>query len=604
MFEFADCIFVTALEEEREALLRKLPKPGLVEPRLEDTQTYYQCTLDVSTAKGTGHSLRVVILTLLRMGRVPAAIAVANAVRRWRPRYVLLVGIAGGGAAQGVRLGDILIADQLVDYELQKIRPGGAENRFVVHGTDPRLLGAATTFREDEWATQIERKRPEDGKPIRHIGPMATGDKVICDTAALDPIRKAWPKLIGLEMEAGGAAAACFEASRAPGFFMVRGVSDLADPAKETATVKQWREYACDVAATYAVALLRSGRIPRVDDPVQAQLPPGFQRQFGLDDPASAAESHLKKALDAGVQGPLFERGGLCSGHSLKPLPDRYYVAETVGMSAGADLRAALTDGLRSLGRLPVTAAEQLGSGPALCKISALIRGTPFGVYELTPGQGHNCFLQLGIALGLGRPCILLRRGSMPFSTIADGLDSYSMESYLQLRHEIAGQVESLLVDVASTRIPKLPPAGSGGTAFVSTGDLDVLDFAVSVARPLASAGIHAVFLNDPTGKLAGFLEREELPHRILGTGLRWQLDEAIEAIQTARVGIFRIGMRATPDASLALGIALALNRPGILVYEREDAVPSNLAGLSALKFATFGELERLLPSYLRRHLV
>jgi hypothetical protein len=33
-------------------------------------------------------------------------------------------------------------------------------------------------------------------------------------------------------MEAGGAAGACFEARPAPGFFMVRGVSDMADQEK------------------------------------------------------------------------------------------------------------------------------------------------------------------------------------------------------------------------------------------------------------------------------------------------------------------------------------------------------------------------------------
>jgi hypothetical protein len=41
-------------------------------------------------------------------------------------------------------------------------------------------------------------------------------------------------------------------------FFMVRGVSDLADRAKGD----DWRHYACDVAATYAVALLDSGPVP------------------------------------------------------------------------------------------------------------------------------------------------------------------------------------------------------------------------------------------------------------------------------------------------------------------------------------------------------
>ena len=41
------------------------------------------------------------------------------------------------------------------------------------------------------------------------------------------------PSLIGVEMEAGGVASAAFQAASRPGFFMVRGVSDVADPDKD-----------------------------------------------------------------------------------------------------------------------------------------------------------------------------------------------------------------------------------------------------------------------------------------------------------------------------------------------------------------------------------
>jgi nucleoside phosphorylase len=80
----------------------------------------------------------------------------------------------------------------------------------------------------------------------------------------LDDYREVWAKLIGVEMEAGGTASAAFQAANTPGFFMVRGVSDLADAAKDADEVQQWRAYACDVAAAYAIGLLRSGPIPLV----------------------------------------------------------------------------------------------------------------------------------------------------------------------------------------------------------------------------------------------------------------------------------------------------------------------------------------------------
>jgi hypothetical protein len=46
---------------------------------------------------------------------------------------------------------------------------------------------------------------------------------------------------------------------------MGRGVSDLANQRKGSASVEKWRAYACDVAAAYAIALLRSSLLPLQD---------------------------------------------------------------------------------------------------------------------------------------------------------------------------------------------------------------------------------------------------------------------------------------------------------------------------------------------------
>jgi nucleoside phosphorylase len=64
-------------------------------------------------------------------------------------------------------------------------------------------------------------------------------------------------------MEAGGAAAAAFQAASRPGFFMVRAVSDLADADKDNPKVLRWRNYACDMAAAFAAALIRSLPVPK-----------------------------------------------------------------------------------------------------------------------------------------------------------------------------------------------------------------------------------------------------------------------------------------------------------------------------------------------------
>jgi nucleoside phosphorylase len=285
-----DVVIITALEEEREAVLRKLPGRRRVTPTRDDIQIYYSARLPVKIPNKPDSAYRIVVMSLVNMGRVPAATATTDAIRRWKPEYVLLVGIAGGVGEAGVQLGDVLIADQIADYEQAKVRPNTSQIRWETHRSNARLLNAARHLKVRDWQALITTPRPTKGAPKRHIGPIATGDKVIAAEQVLRTLQKTWPKLIGVEMEAGGAATASFNSPTAPGFFMVRGVSDLADEKKGSASVDKWRTYACDVAAAYAIALLRTGPfLPKDQGPKVARVavPAGASSRKRTDPPAS-----------------------------------------------------------------------------------------------------------------------------------------------------------------------------------------------------------------------------------------------------------------------------------------------------------------------------
>ena len=260
-----DFLLVTALEEERDAVLDKLPGYQKLPPFKDDIRTYFQAQLPVTFSDGETGNYQVIVMPLLGMGRVQAATATADAITRWHPRYIMLVGIAGGVAARGVSIGDILIADQIVDYELQKLTPQGPQVRWEVQRADPRLLNACHNFMGESWQELLRIKRPARSKPKRHTGPIASGDKVIAFGDFLERYREVWLKLIGVEMEAAGVATAAFQSSESPGFFMVRCVSDLADENKGSADIEKWRSYACDAAASFAIALLKSGPVHLLD---------------------------------------------------------------------------------------------------------------------------------------------------------------------------------------------------------------------------------------------------------------------------------------------------------------------------------------------------
>ncbi len=256
-----DFIIVTPLAEERDAVLDQLGNYRRIPTSEQDIRVYFGADLPVTFPDGSEASYRIVVMPLLDMGRVEAANATADAIRRWQPRYVLLVGIAGGLAKAEVKLGDVLIADQVADYELQKLEQDKTKIRWQVHRTDARLRGEAQNLLSNVWLKRIRAKRPGEGKPGMHIGPICTGDKVIANELA-ESYRDIWTKLIGVEMEAGGVASAAFQAPSKPAFFMIRGVSDLADSAKNSAEVHIWRAYACDVAAAFTIALLENGAVP------------------------------------------------------------------------------------------------------------------------------------------------------------------------------------------------------------------------------------------------------------------------------------------------------------------------------------------------------
>lgn len=268
-----DFLIITPLPEERAAVLERLRPYRKLPLSPDDVRIYYGSHLNAAFSGGGKGRYKVVVASPLDMGRVEAATATADAIRLWRPEFVLLVGIAGGLARAGVKLGDILIAEQIVDYELQKLTPGDERIRWKTHAVAPQLLEAAKHFTDDRWVRAIAAKRPVPGAPERRFGAIATGDKVIANDW-MEKHRGVWDRLVGVEMEAGGTAIAASQSANSPRFFMIRGVSDLADGEKDTAGVVSWWQYACEVAASFAIALLRTGPVLPVGGATRSPRPP------------------------------------------------------------------------------------------------------------------------------------------------------------------------------------------------------------------------------------------------------------------------------------------------------------------------------------------
>ena len=72
-----DFVIITALEEERDAVLSKLPNYKKLPPTEDDIRVYFNCELSFEYPDGTSGLYSIILLCLLDYGRVQALNAVS-----------------------------------------------------------------------------------------------------------------------------------------------------------------------------------------------------------------------------------------------------------------------------------------------------------------------------------------------------------------------------------------------------------------------------------------------------------------------------------------------------------------------------------------------
>jgi nucleoside phosphorylase len=243
----ADIVLMTALPVERDALLKYI---GPTQGSKAKGREYHKATVG---------PYEVVVLSALSMGNVQSGIIATDAIGIWNPSHVILTGYAGGVKKKNERyLGDVLVPDQVVGYELGKEKPEGLERRYQAFRPSKSLLDTAKTLPPTSWAMSIQTPRP-DGTTGRIVpralfGTFGSGEKVITAPEMIEDLQSDWVEMIGVDMESLGVSLAAYQSDRAPGFLVVKGISDWADPKKKDG----WQQYAAEAAACFTVALLNA----------------------------------------------------------------------------------------------------------------------------------------------------------------------------------------------------------------------------------------------------------------------------------------------------------------------------------------------------------
>lgn len=218
-----------------------------------DGQLYYRVSMPIFADLPRSREIHGVVTTVGGMGRVNAAISTSQILAHLNPELILLVGVAGGFASNGISLGDLIVADRIVDYEDQKIRDDDIIYRLKHFEVDADLLDASRRAARD---THLPTSLEFSGKPPHvHFGPILSGDKVFSSERLVSRFLKIDGDVLGVEMEGAGSAAAVSRLRHGSKFLMIRGVVDLADSQKKR-DADIWFDVVCDSVALLAAATI------------------------------------------------------------------------------------------------------------------------------------------------------------------------------------------------------------------------------------------------------------------------------------------------------------------------------------------------------------
>lgn len=238
-------LLVTAREVETQAIVQLVHnefarKPGRC---FIDDKTYYDLgviggrrTLMVQSEMGTN-------------GPGGALLTIHESINQLAPCAVVMVGIAFGMNPRKQRLGDILVSQQILDYEMQRVETTiDGQLRILPRGPRPEasiwLLDRCRSGLID-W----------DGPKV-HFGLILSGAKLIDNQGHRDLLLRFEPEAIGGDMEGAGLYAAAQR--KRVDWILIKAISDWADGEKHQKKESRQKKAARN-AAHFTIHVIQQG---------------------------------------------------------------------------------------------------------------------------------------------------------------------------------------------------------------------------------------------------------------------------------------------------------------------------------------------------------
>lgn len=160
--------------------------------------------------------------TMGSSGRHGATLTAANAIHELKPKALILLGIAFGVDRKKQRLGDVIVAEVVCNYEPQKVN----EEVTISRGREVQCgptLSERFRMRREDWDLPCGMHR----KVQVHQGLMLSGEKLVNNKKFRDELVAKFPAAFGGEMEGAGAYAAA--TGKNTEVILVKAICDWAD---------------------------------------------------------------------------------------------------------------------------------------------------------------------------------------------------------------------------------------------------------------------------------------------------------------------------------------------------------------------------------------
>lgn len=208
-------LFVTATETESRALhKRMLPIIG---------DTIFKCPIGMYTyyigMLGTYPIVHIQCDDMGAVGKRASIVTVTEAIRQWQPDGIIMTGIAFGRDQRKQKLGDVLIAKSVRNYELEKKAKDWDEQRSPVPESGNILFNR---FAHCEWEYIIDQDTAK-----KHTGELLSGEKLVDNKNFRDELFSKYPNAIGGDMESFGVYSAAANQGIQE-WIVVKGICDWA----------------------------------------------------------------------------------------------------------------------------------------------------------------------------------------------------------------------------------------------------------------------------------------------------------------------------------------------------------------------------------------